>query len=579
MKNRKTILFLLLAILVLASVEVFLDRAGRRSPSAARPFLAEDAASATTLELARRGEPETRLERTGSGSWRLVRPFASRVEGPVVLKLLDALAQAPVTESISDAELLRLGRSRADYALEDPPLRVTLADADSRRVLSFGILTPSGDGVYATAEGENAVLIVPSSALAAVDLPVDRLRRRRVFDLEAGTVSAFDVRRAPGDVLSFTREGDGWRVGADKASAAAVSRFLTAVTGVEALSFVWPTGATNESAQASASRLAGYGLDPETSVTVTLKRPGGANDSISFGKRTGEKAVYALAHSGGTVITVPASLKDAARQDVARFADARLFTAPSDAVASFSLADGGTVLAFTRLGKGDWRMDAPISAPADADAVALLLSRIWALTSADLDPAGVAVSLGGDAKPVTAARLALFPEGGGLERFRSKEVVRFAPGEVRRLVSSACGAPTSVVYAKDRKAWNVEKAPDGSVVSEAGVAKALEALAPLRAVRVERLKVAAADLAKYGLEKPSLCLSVDPDREGAVRRNVLVGAKTEGGSFATVGAADAVFVIPPAAVEALSSPLTEIPQETPRSHLAPDALEDGHAKP
>ena len=561
MKNRKTILFLLLAILVLASVEAFLDRAGRRAPSAAaRAFLSEDAVSATEIALARRGEPETRLERTGSGPWRLVRPFAARVEGPVVLKLLDTLSRTPVAESISDAELLRLGRSRADYALEDPPLRVTLADADTRRVLSFGLLTPSGDGVYASVDGEGTVLIVPSSALAAVDLPVDRLRRRRVFDLEADSVSAFDVRRSPGEILAFTREKDGWRVGADKASAAVVEKFLSSLASVEALGFVWPTGATNESAQASASLLAGYGLDPETAVTVTLKRSGGAADSISFGKRAGEKSVYALVHNGGSVVTVPEALKDAARQDVARFADARLFTAHADAVASFSLADGGTTLAFTRLAKGAWRMDAPISAPADADAVAMLLSRILALTTADLDPAGVAVMLGGEAKPVTAARLALFPEGGGFERFRAKEVVRFAAGEIRRLVSSAGGAGASVVYARDRKAWNVEKAPEGAVVSESGVAKVLEALAPLRAVRVERLKVAAADLAKYGLEKPALCLSVDLDREDSVRRNVLVGAATEGGSFATVGAADAVFVIPPAAVEALSSPLTESPK-------------------
>ena len=567
MKNRKTILFLLLAILAMASVEVWLTVGERRVRVAARrTALADDAESATTILLARRGEPETELSRTAAGDWRLVRPFAANVEASAVLKLLDALSQATVSESMSDAELLKMGRKRADYRLENPPLRATLANAASRRVLSFGTLTSSGEGVYVSREGEAAVLIVPVSVLAAVDVPVDQLRRRRVFDLNADSVTAFDLRQSPGSILSFEREKDGWRVGAGadkdkgKASSAVVTKFLEGLATVEAQGFVWPKGATNESAQASASLLATYGLDPETSVTVTLKRPGGVNDSISFGKGADEKTVYALVHNGGSVVTVPAALKDAALQDVARFADARLFTAAAEGVASFSLAENGTTLAFSRLGRDAWRMDAPIAAPADADAVALLLSRILALTSADLDANGAVVSLGGDAKPVAVARLALFPEGGGFERFRSKEVVRFAEGEIRRLVSSRGtneASNVSVVYEREGKAWNVEKAPEGAVVSEAGVARVLAALAPLRAVRVERLKVAAAELARYGLESPGLRLAVDPDRESAVRRNILVGAKTEGGSFATVGAADAVFVIPPAAVEALSSPLVE----------------------
>ncbi len=561
MKNRKIILFLLLAILCLATAEILLDVSGRRVRIATRAFLVDDPTPFTELVLARRGEPQTVLSRS-DGGWRLTRPFEARVEEAVVLKLLDTLARTPVEESISDAELLRLGRTRADYALEDPPLCVTLAKGASRVTVSFGTLTPSGEGVYASLDGERSVLIVPSSALAAVDLPVDRLRQRRIFSFGASAVSAFDVRQSPGTILPFVREKEGWRVGDGKASAEVVKKFLDALANAEAVAFVWPTGATNESVQASASLLAGYGLDPETAATVTLKRSGGVNASISFGKGADEKTVYALVHNGGSVVTVPAALKETALQGVARFADARLFTTTAEGVAAFSLAADGTTLSFSRLDKGGWRMDAPISAVADADAVGLLLSRVLALTSADLDEKGVSVSLGGDAKPVVVGRAAVFPEGVGLERFRSKEVVRFAANEIKRLVVTAGtndAAAVSVVCARDRQAWNVEKAPEGAVVSEAGVARVLKALDPLRAVRVERLKVAAADLAKYGLEQPALRIAVDLDRENAVRRNILVGAKTDGGAFATVGAADAVFVIPPDAVEALATPLVARP--------------------
>lgn len=556
MKNRKAILLLLCAIALLAAAEFLLDVSGRKTRLAARAVLVSDAASCTAVSLARRGEPPTELAK--GEAWRLVRPFAADAEEPAVLKLLDALAHAPVEESVTDAELLRLGRTRADYALDDPPLRVTLSCAASRVSVSFGLLTPSGEGVYAAVAGERDVLIVPSAVLAAVDAPVDRLRRRRLFRYGPGDVVSFDVRQGPGAILSFARAGEGWRVGEDKASTAAVVKFLSGLTAAEASGFVWPTGATNESAQASASLLAGYGLDPETAVTVTLKRPGGQASSISFGKSAGESSVYAFVHGGGAVVTVPAALRDAALQDVSRFADTRLFQVAAARVAALTLSEGDAALSASRDDKGAWRIDAPISAPADAAEVEALLARARSLASADLDPKGVAVSLGGDAKPVRVAHAALFPDGGGFERLRAKELVDVPSADVTRLVSRRGAdeaAGVAVVFARDRRAWNVESAPEGAVVSAAGVARVLGALAPLRAVRVERLKASAADLSRYGLERPALRLSVDLAREGAVRRNILVGAAADGGFFATVGTADAVFVLSAETVEALSCPL------------------------
>ena len=90
------------------------------------------------------------------------------------------------------------------------------------------------------------------------------------------------------------------------------------------------------------------------------------------------------------------------------------------------------------------------------------------------------------------------------------------------------------------------------------MARVLKALAPLKALRVERLKVSASGLAAYGLDRPVVRLAVDLDRANAVRRNILIGARTpDGGHYATVGAADAVFVVSPEVVEALSAPLVE----------------------
>ncbi len=560
MRNRRTILFLLLAVATLVAAEFLLDAAGQKARVVTRAFLAEDAVSCTAVAIMRRTAPMTALTKEG-GAWRIVSPFRASAEGPVVLKLLDTLAQAPVEETITDAELLKLGRTRADFALEDPPLRVSLSNATVRLSLALGLLTPSGEGVYAALEGTDSVLIVPSSVLSAVDLPVDRLRRRRLFDDGVGTVSAFDIRQRAGVVLPFVREGDGWRVGAGKASAPLVSKFLSGLMAAEVQSFVWPTGATNESELASASLLTGYGLDPETAVTVTLKRSGGLNASISFGKRADEKTVYAFVHSGGAVVTVDASLKEMALMDAADFSDSRLFPSAVEKADSLTLTENGTVLSLSHAASGTWRIDVPIAAPADAAAVASLLDRLSSLTTKSLDPSGVSVVLGEGAKPVAVARAALFPDGGGLEQLRAREIVDFPADEVKRLVSASearAGKDVAVVFSRDRRRWRVESAAEGSVVSEAGVARVLKALAPLKALRVERLKVSASGLAAYGLDRPVVRLAVDLDRANAVRRNILIGARTpDGEHYATVGAADAVFVVSPEVVEALSAPLVE----------------------
>ena len=109
-----------------------------------------------------------------------------------------------------------------------------------------------------------------------------------------------------------------------------------------------------------------------------------------------------------------------------------------------------------------------------------------------------------------------------------------------------------MVYDRDRRAWNVESSPKKGTVDEKAVERVLKAVYPLRAERIVKLKVTAGDLSAYGLDNPRLTVAIDLAREDSTRRNILVGDRTNGGRFATVGASDAVFVLPDAACADLS---------------------------
>ncbi len=113
----------------------------------------------------------------------------------------------------------------------------------------------------------------------------------------------------------------------------------------------------------------------------------------------------------------------------------------------------------------------------------------------------------------------------------------------------------SVVFDRDLRSWKVESSESGGMVVSEAVAGVLAAISPLRAEWIVKLKVTAADLRGYGLETPKWTVAVDQSREGSVRRNILVGDQAQGGWFATIGGADAVFVLSDAVVGALTAPL------------------------
>ena len=545
MSNRRSIFWLSVVIAAMALVHLALSyRGGESARISRRSALVDDFAEKWTRISIEKGG--TNLMKMAKGRyWRLEEPYSSSVDESAVKRMLDALSTAQIEDSMSDAELFRLGRARRDFQLDPPAVSVSLEGEDAQTKVSFGSLTPSAKSVYASVSGVSAVFVVPAALLAEVDRSAGDFRRRTLFVAGPDEVSSFTIRQGERRAMDFLRDGEVWTAKGRQISSRRVNEFLGSVMGAVAVDFIWPVGAADEAESASAALLAGYGLDAENAITVTMKCIDGVDRTIVFGKTAKEGLVYALAQNAGAVVTVSSALKDLVMSEGEAHADSRIFPQSAAAVSSFSVVDGALAYSVARGDAGTWRLDAPISAPADPTAAESLLARILALTGAEAGEGDLKVEVAPGRESAAVQRSRILG-GFRLEDLRSKEIVKVDPLLVKRIVLSKAGAeiPVSVVYDRDRKSWNVERPASGRSVDVKAVGRLVAALDPLVALSVVKLKVSELELREYGLERPAAVLAVDQSREDALRRNLLFGGRAEGGGrYVTLGTSDAVFTV------------------------------------
>ena len=223
MSNARIISWVASAIALSVLAHLILDiRGSGISRIARRGTIAPGADAANAISVKCEGKPATVLSKA-SGDWRIVAPFRARADRQVVLEFLDALAFAPIIDSMDDMELRKLDRNRQDFGLQPPVLEVETLGAKGAEKISFGGFTPAEDGVYATVEGENVVFVVPTNVFSAVNRNLDGFRSRTLFNIAVDEVGAFDIRRTAGAFTRFIRDGEKWRMSEPSKSAASSS--------------------------------------------------------------------------------------------------------------------------------------------------------------------------------------------------------------------------------------------------------------------------------------------------------------------------------------------------------------------
>ncbi|MCR5414852.1 MAG: DUF4340 domain-containing protein [Kiritimatiellae bacterium] len=562
MSNRRVIRILVAIILALAGLHVLVSL--RRGPViyAPRQTLLDVAAkeSAGRIRIERKGEKPVVLVREGDG-WRLESPFGGMAEEGCARKVLDLLAFGPVRDSFTEEDLLRLGgHTRSDYGLDDPQVTITVSAKDSGpgHSVRLGSVTADSKHVFASVDGDPVSYLVDTDILSAAGKPAGAFRIRDFVPEGLEGVDAFDIKRGTGSFQSFRLDDGKWSIlsgdgQGTPVSGVKVNLFLADFSNARIEDYAWPVGAPYEPDGVTAPLLAGYGLDPETAVTVTLRGTGRKDVQISFGKEASDGLVYALAQNGGAIVTVDGRLKDVASKT--QFSDSRLFPYEYADVLRVSATDSGTVYQLAREPGGEWRLDAPVAAPADQSCAESFVRHLLSLRSVDRDEAGITVSLSTNSPAETVRTDAALGDM-VLPDLRSREIMKCAPSDVRRVSIAGDGGekPTLVSYNKDLRRWTVESADAvNASVDEEALARLLFALNPLTADKIVTLKVSENDLFTYGLKSPRWTVAVDSSRGEEWRRNILVGAKAHGGRFATLGSSDIVFIIPDSTVKALTA--------------------------
>ena len=579
MSNNRCIAFFLSGILLTSAVLVFLSWRTRAVASeATRNTLCTLAPEAVEgIEISRNGTNIVKLTRNDSGAWSIVNPYFAPADAAPVARLVDALTLLPLGDMRTESELASLGEDFADFGLAGTVrASVKLIAKGGESQVFFGALSASGKDVYARADGLLNVFTVGVEALEAIPVDADGFRVRTLISSAGEQISSLDLHKPEAPFIRLVRSASGWRLSSPveaPADETVVSALVDGLVGARIVGFVMPSAAhatrVGERTVLSQSALAPYGLAAEAGLSISVKSDSGTSEQIVFGSSAGTNLVYALVQNGTAVVTMPAAVADLFRTREAALRDSRVFPFGADEqVKSVSITAGKLVYVLARGANGDWRLAAPVAAPADPAAAAALVDAVLRIRRNDVlqgapldgeDAVRVSVATSSGGHPGVSVAKSVFKECGSFADLRSKTLLELDVQSIRRLsLKPLEGVGGAVVLNPERNQWNLAEGSAPATVRVDAVKTLLAALTRVEAKSVETMAATPDDLRRCGLDAPTLVIAVDFEGQDAVRRNIMLGAVAPGGGrYATVGGADAVFVLDRSTTSALMVSITE----------------------
>lgn len=553
MSNSRYILYLSIAIVLSIAVHILLDLSSDLSPAEVfKVTVLRPESKIKAIKINNYDKLAVSLAKT-ENTWTVVEPMPGKADEREVLKLLDALMIVPFVESISDSELLRLGRTAKDFDLETPRLSVVCTLDNGEKELCFGSNTPSGDGVYAELKGEPLVYVLNHDVYELFARKADKFRAHRLMVETPDHVRMLEIKLGSVSLGSFSKKGDLWLFdNGMKTSNAKVLELVSTICHLEAKDFVWPVDTASSMAEIPQSVLSGYGLDGDGTIKIAIGGNDGRETRFAIGKETSDGKVYALTDFGRSIVTIDGEIKAKLLSTSETLVDNRIFPYEIDQITSVRLRDNDEEYLLKKGVDRVWRFESPISAEIDAANMTTFLTALTSFTHEEAVSGGVEVAVNEEGEFAELSKEILF-KNGGLEDLRSREIIKVSPDAIKRIVvdGAAVDIPMSVVYDPSRRLWSAERPAGGAIVNEESIKSILGIFESLVAGKVVKLHPEPQDLRDYGMEDPYLIVSIDRSQFDVPRKNLLIGNETEGGRYATIGVSDAIFILPTSILERL----------------------------
>ena len=315
---------------------------------------------ADRIELHGRGIETPRiLERKGS-TWHLIEPMQWSANYFAINRILNQLQFLEEEASFSIDEIENTGQSLADYGLENPLLKIVIAEGDETISLSIGTLTEIGNNVYFLGPDEREIFVVNRQVIDSLLVDLNDLRAREIFDIPVFEVDALGLQIRTGNTadgsslkVRLARNNEAWIFEAPlaaKADPALVDNTVNTLTAAKVMRFIEPEQANPivQGLENPFMQVTIYGNKRRQTLIVGNLDP----DS------QGAPQYFAKLEDNPVIFTVLARPFDALREAQEALRERNFINFDSSMLSAINISENGRKIRLQKLetGENDWQV-------------------------------------------------------------------------------------------------------------------------------------------------------------------------------------------------------------------------------
>ena len=315
---------------------------------------------ADRIELHGRGIETPRiLERKGS-TWHLIEPMQWSANYFAINRILNQLQFLEEEASFSVDEIEKTGQSLADYGLEDPLLKIVIAEGDETISLSIGTLTEIGNNVYFLGPDAREIFVVNRQVIDSLLVDLNDLRSREIFDIPVFEVDALGLQIRSGNTadgsslkVRLARNNEAWIFEAPlaaKANPALVDNTVNTLTAAKVRRFLETEQADPivQGLETPFMQVTIYGNKRRQTLIVGNLDPDSQGAPQYFAKLEDNPAIF----------TVLARPFDALREAQEALRERNFMNFDSNMLSTINISENGKKIRLQKLetGENDWQV-------------------------------------------------------------------------------------------------------------------------------------------------------------------------------------------------------------------------------